>query len=93
MGQQSLCSNPIFGRTLNILTPISQLPALPLGIPSYWPVHVYTIFQIVVTVVVFVVTLTIAGPAFPIIIIALVPFRLLAMPRIWSREVLSHLDK
>ncbi|KAF7190278.1 putative transporter [Pseudocercospora fuligena] len=93
MGQQSLCSNPIFERTLNMFTPISQLPALPSGIPSYWPLHGYTICQIVITVVVFIVTLTIAGPAFPVIIIALVPLRLLLMPKMWSREVLRYLDK
>lgn len=45
------------------------------------------------TVVVFIVTLTVAGPAFPIIIIALVPFRLLAMNRIWSAEVLRYVDR
>lgn len=45
------------------------------------------------TVVVFIVTLTVAGPAFPIIIIALVPFRLLAMNRIWSKEVLRYVDR
>jgi hypothetical protein len=45
------------------------------------------------TVVVFIVTLTVAGPAFPIIIIALVPFRLLAMNKMWSPEVLRYVDR
>ena len=45
------------------------------------------------TVVVFIVTLTVAGPAFPVIIIALVPFRLLGMNRIWSRDVLMYVDR
>lgn len=44
------------------------------------------------TVVIFIVTLTVAGPAFPIIIIALVPFRLLLMNKIWTRETLRYVD-
>ncbi|KAL1588940.1 hypothetical protein WHR41_02567 [Cladosporium halotolerans] len=93
MGQQSLAANPILTRTFHMLTPPSELPELPPGIKSYWPIHAYTLFEIAMTVVVFIVTLTIAGPAFPIIIIALVPFRLLAMNRIWSGEVLRLVDR
>lgn len=93
MGQQSLASNPILQRTFYMLTTPSELPPLPDGIKSYWPVHAYTLFEIVMTVVVFIVTLTVAGPAFPVIIIALVPFRLLAMDRIWSRDVLRYVDR
>jgi hypothetical protein len=93
MGQQSLAANPILMRTFHMLTPPSELPELPAGIRSYWPIHAYTLFEIVMTVVVFVVTLTVAGPAFPIIIIALVPFRLLAMNKIWSPDVLRYVDR
>lgn len=93
MGQQSLAANPILTRTFHMLTPPSELPPLPAGIGSYWPLHAYTLFEIAMTVVVFIVTLTVAGPAFPIIIIALVPFRLLAMNRIWSKEVLRYVDR
>ncbi|KAJ9639539.1 hypothetical protein H2199_006574 [Coniosporium tulheliwenetii] len=42
--------------------------------------------QIVVTTGIFIMTLTVAGPAFPIIIIALVPVRLLLMNRVWNRR-------
>ena len=52
----------------------------------------YTIVQIVVTVVIFIVTLTKGAPAFPIIIIALVPIRLLIMNRMWHRETLRFVD-
>ncbi|KAF2717336.1 hypothetical protein K431DRAFT_288636 [Polychaeton citri CBS 116435] len=93
MGEQSLSVNPILQRTFWMLTPPSELPPLPKGIKSYWPVHAYTLFEIVMTVVVFIVTLTVAGPAFPVIIIALVPFRLLAMNRMWSKDVLRFVDK
>lgn len=93
MGQQSLAANPILMRTFHMLTPPSELPELPDGVRSYWPIHAYTLFEIVMTVVVFIVTLTVAGPAFPIIIIALVPFRLLAMNKIWSPEVLRYVDR
>jgi hypothetical protein len=93
MGQQSLSTNPILQRFLYLLTPASQLPAVPPGVRGYWPIHGYTAFQILVTVAVFAVTLSPAGPAFPILIISLVPFRLLALPRIWSRDVLMHVDK
>lgn len=93
MGQQSLAANPILMRTFHMLTPPSELPELPAGISSYWPIHAYTLFEIVMTVIVFIVTLTIAGPAFPIIIIALVPFRLLAMNKIWSADVLRYVDR
>ena len=52
----------------------------------------YTIVQIVVTVVIFIVTLTKGAPAFPVIIIALVPIRLLVMNRMWHRETLRFVD-
>ena len=93
MGQQSLSVNPILKRTFWMLTPAAELPALPTGVRSYWGVHAYTLFEIVATVVVFIVTLTVAGPAFPVLIIALVPFRLFAMNRIWGRETLRLVDR
>jgi hypothetical protein len=60
--------------------------------PSYFPIHLYTILQICITVVIFIVTLTRGAPAFPVLIIALVPFRLLVMKRWWPREVLRFVD-
>lgn len=60
--------------------------------PSYLPIHFYTVLQIVITVVIFIVTLTRAAPAFPVLIIALVPFRLLVMKKWWPREVLRFVD-
>ncbi|KAF2836759.1 hypothetical protein M501DRAFT_1025814 [Patellaria atrata CBS 101060] len=92
MGEQSLSVNPILYRTFYLLTPPSELPKIPQTISSYIPIHIYTIVQIVVTVVIFIVTLTKAGPAFPIIIIALVPIRLKVMNRMWGREVLRYVD-
>ena len=44
------------------------------------------------TVIIFIVTLTKGAPAFPVIIIALVPIRLLVMNRIWHRETLRFVD-
>lgn len=44
------------------------------------------------TVVIFIVTLTKGAPAFPVIIIALVPARLLMMNKLWSRETLRFVD-
>jgi len=92
MGEQSLSVNPILYRVFYMLTPPSELPDLPKTVRSYWPVHAYTLTQIVATVVIFIVTLTVAGPAFPVIIIALVPVRLLVMNRIWDRNVLRYVD-
>ncbi|KAF7592642.1 hypothetical protein BBP40_012664 [Aspergillus hancockii] len=60
--------------------------------PSYTPIHLYTILQIVVTVAIFIVTLTRGAPVFPVLIVALVPFRLLVMKRWWPREVLRFVD-
>ncbi|KAJ5966347.1 hypothetical protein N7481_013061 [Penicillium waksmanii] len=60
--------------------------------PSYLPIHLYTILQIVTTVIIFIVTLTRGAPAFPVLIIALVPFRLLVMKRWWPREALRFVD-
>jgi hypothetical protein len=60
--------------------------------PSYLPIHLYTILQICITVVIFILTLTRGAPAFPVLIIALVPFRLLVMKRWWPREVLRFVD-
>jgi hypothetical protein len=92
MGEQSLAVNPILFRFFYILTPPSELPPLPKGIKNYWGIHGYTVLQIVMTGIIFYVTLTVAAPAFPVIIIALVPVRLLVMNRIWGRETLRFVD-
>jgi HCO3- transporter family len=100
MGEQSLSVNPILFRLFYLLTPPSELPTLPPSIstanPPVWrayaPIHGYTVVQLVVTVVIFVVTLTKAAPAFPVVIIALTPVRLLLMNRIWRRDVLRFVD-
>ena len=52
----------------------------------------YTATQIIVTVIIFVVTLTKGAPAFPLIIIALVPIRLLLMNKLWKRDTLRFVD-
>lgn len=44
------------------------------------------------TIIIFVVTLTKGAPAFPLILIALVPVRLLLMKKFWRREVLRFVD-
>jgi hypothetical protein len=62
------------------------------GIRNYWGIHGYTVLQIVMTGIIFYVTLTVAAPAFPVIIIALVPVRLLVMNKIWGRETLRFVD-
>ena len=59
---------------------------------GYAGVHIYTAVQVVITVIVLVVTLTPAAPIFPVLIIALVPFRLLAMRKLWNRETLRFVD-
>lgn len=41
---------------------------------------------------IFILTLTRGAPAFPVLIIALVPFRLLVMKKWWPREVLRFVD-
>jgi len=92
MGEQSLAVNPILYRFFYILTPTSELPALPDDVKSYVGVHTYTILQIVMTAIIFVITLTEAAPAFPVIIIALVPARLLIMKKFWPRETLRFVD-
>lgn len=100
--------SPILYRTFYLLTPPSELPPLPQSLhkdpeahsvmesssrnPSYLPIHLYTILQIVITVVIFILTLTRGAPAFPVLILALVPFRLLVMKKWWPREVLRFVD-
>ncbi|ROT34744.1 hypothetical protein SODALDRAFT_318221 [Sodiomyces alkalinus F11] len=91
MGYQSLSVNPILARIGHLLTPCSDLPPLPRG-ATWLGVHTYTITQLILTGVVFGVTLTVAAPGFPIIIVVLVPVRLFVMNRIWSRETLRHVD-
>ncbi|KAH8660664.1 HCO3 transporter family-domain-containing protein [Tricladium varicosporioides] len=93
MGEQSLTVNPILYRFSYILTPPSELPPLPNGVKGYLGIHAYTILQIVMAGIIFYVTLTIAAPAFPVIIIGLVPVRLLVMNRIWDKETLSFVDE
>ncbi|PYH98493.1 hypothetical protein BO71DRAFT_480375 [Aspergillus ellipticus CBS 707.79] len=108
MGEQSLSVNPILYRTFYLLTPPSELPPLPPSLakeqqttpddtsppptPSYIPIHLYTLLQIIITVAIFILTLTRGAPAFPVLIVALVPFRLLIMKRWWPREVLRFVD-
>ncbi|KAF2144091.1 uncharacterized protein K452DRAFT_223383 [Aplosporella prunicola CBS 121167] len=92
MGEQSLSVNPLLYRTFYLFTPPSELPSLPQAIKSYTPIHGYTLTQVIVTVGIFIITLTKAGPAFPIIIILLVPLRLLLMNKIWNRETLRYVD-
>jgi hypothetical protein len=99
MGEQSLAVNPILYRFAYLLTPPSELPPLPKGRngakgpQNYFGIHTFTIVQIVLTGLIFYVTLTPAAPAFPVIIIALVPVRLLLMKRWWNRETLRYVDK
>jgi len=100
MGEQSLSVNPILYRIFYLLTPPSELPTLPPSIShanpptwsSYAPIHCYTIVQVILTFIIFVVTLTKGAPIFPVIIIALVPVRLLFLKKIWRREVLRFVD-
>ena len=87
-----MISSPILYRTFYMLTPPSELPKLPKTVKSYLGVHLYTVVQSIVTVVIFVVTLTRGAPAFPVIIIALVPVRLLLMNKLWNRETLRFVD-
>ena len=93
MGEQSLSVNPILFRFFHLLTPPSELPPLPGKVKEgYKAVHAYAITQIVITVLIFIITLTKAAPAFPVVIIACVPVRLLIMNRIWGRETLRFVD-
>lgn len=100
MGEQSLSVNPILYRVFYLLTPPSELPTLPPSVSSsnpptwraYAPIHGYTVLQVIMTIIIFIVTLTKAAPAFPVIIIALVPARLLIMKRFWRRDVLRFVD-
>ncbi|KAL9009478.1 MAG: hypothetical protein Q9173_005497 [Seirophora scorigena] len=92
MGEQSLSVNPILYRFFYLLTSLAELPALSEDVKGYRGVHMYTVVQILVTVVIFIITLTKAAPAFPVLIIILVPNRLLLMNRLWSRETLRFVD-
>lgn len=65
---------------------------MPVKLRSYWPIHGYTAAQIVITILIFVITLTKGAPAFPVVIIALVPVRLMFMKKIWDRETLRYVD-
>ncbi|EGE03275.1 HCO3 [Trichophyton equinum CBS 127.97] len=107
MGEQSLSVNPILYRTFYLLTPPSELPTLPAELgssssptsttetcprPSYIPIHLYTLLQLLITIAIFILTLTRGAPAFPVLIILLVPFRLLVMKHWFRREVLRFVD-
>lgn len=91
MGYQSLSVNPILERIAHLVTPPSELAPLPANV-TWLGMHGYTITQIILTGIVFGVTLTVAAPAFPLIIIALVPLRLTMMNKIWTRETLRAVD-
>ncbi|OAQ98165.1 hypothetical protein LLEC1_03582 [Akanthomyces lecanii] len=91
MGYQSLTVNPILQRIGYLLTPPFELAPLAPNV-KWLGVHSYTAVQIVLTGIIFGITLTVAAPAFPLIIIALVPLRLTLMNKIWSRETLRAVD-
>lgn len=91
MGYQSLAVNPILDRIFQLLTPKSELPDLPDGV-TWSGIHSFTGTQLILTGIVFGVTLTVAAPAFPLVIIALVPLRLTLMKRAWSAETLRFVD-
>lgn len=78
------------GFLLRCCRPSSELPPLPQGVRGYWGIHMYTLLQVVVTVGIFAITFTPAAPAFPVIIVLLVPIRLKVMNRWWSRETLNR---
>jgi hypothetical protein len=96
MGEQSLAVNPILIRIFYLLTPSSELPKLSVqsssSVFSYVSIHLYTLLQVGLTAGIFAITLTKAGPVFPIIIILLVPVRLMVMNRVWNREALRYVD-
>ncbi|OAA33923.1 Bicarbonate transporter, eukaryotic [Beauveria brongniartii RCEF 3172] len=91
MGYQSLTVNPILPRVAKLLTPSSELPPLAFNV-TWLGMHTFTVTQIILTGIVFGVTLTVAAPAFPLIIIALVPLRLALMNKVWSQETLRAVD-
>ncbi|CAK7565903.1 MAG: hypothetical protein SEPTF4163_003833 [Sporothrix epigloea] len=96
MGYQSLTVNPIFGRAAYLLTPASERNVkAQQGLPEnvrWCAIHTYTLTQINLTAAVFGVTLTVAAPVFPVLIIILVPLRLTLMNKIWSRDTLRWVD-
>ncbi|CAK7262688.1 hypothetical protein SEPCBS119000_000111 [Sporothrix epigloea] len=96
MGYQSLAVNPILGRVAHLLTPPAERDVvvqqqLPESV-RWSAVHAYTLTQIAATAAVFGVTLTVAAPVFPVLIIILVPLRLTLMKKIWSRDALRWVD-
>jgi hypothetical protein len=91
MGYQSLSVNPLLQRVGYLLTPPSELRRLPEGV-TWLGVHTYTASQVVITGIIFGVTLTVAALCFPVLVIILVPIRLFVMNRIWSRETLKFVD-
>lgn len=92
MHQLMQTPSPILYRFFYLLTPTSELPALPEDVKGYRGIHTYTVVQIAITLVIFIVTLTKAAPAFPVLIIILVPIRLLLLNKLWHRETLRFVD-
>ncbi|KAI5777663.1 HCO3 transporter family-domain-containing protein [Geopyxis carbonaria] len=92
MGEQSLATNPILFRFFNMLTPSSELPPPPAGVRGYSGMHMYTLTQIVLTAGIFALTFTQGAPAFPVVIVLLVPIRLRVMNKWWKSETLRAVD-
>lgn len=73
----------------------SQAPALSSleSTPESWfytnpyiPLHIFTALQLVITIGIFIMTLSnTAAPAFPLVIVLLVPLRLMVMGRVYER--------
>lgn len=92
MGEQSLCTNPVLYRVFHMLTPTSELPKLKYPGATYAGEHIYTLLQIVLTGGIFALTFTPGAPAFPVVIIMLVPVRLKWMSRFWNVGTLKGVD-
>lgn len=91
-----LCAHRIDHKQHNppqLVTPAAPAkPTLWAEYRSWLPIHAYTVVQVVITAGIFALTLTPAAPAFPLLIILLVPLRLTVMRRLWPRRLLRTVD-
>jgi len=93
MGVSALSGNDIAARLLHMITEHKLIaPAAYNKLPA-WTIHSYTLVQVVLCAIIYVLTLTPAAIAFPLCIMLLMPTREYVLPRYWfTKEELSLLD-
>mmetsp|Transcript_1410 Transcript_1410/g.3149 ORF Transcript_1410/g.3149 Transcript_1410/m.3149 type:complete len:987 (-) Transcript_1410:472-3432(-) len=93
LGASTIADNPFFERILLLPTEPGLYPPNHLirKCKPIWKVHLYTLLQLVCLAAIWIVK-QVQGVLFPLVIVALVPFRFFVMPFMFTPEQLALID-